>query len=159
MQTTPLASDRRVLFFARDRAQFGFLSHFHPAPIELDGVLWPTVEHYYQAQKSFDPAYRAAILAAAKPGRAKRLAAPRRMLRNGYAPQLDWGVVKLDIMRRADTAKFIQHADLAERLLATDGAEIVEDSPYDPFWGAGLDGNGFNWAGRILMEVRSALRF
>ena len=53
-----IPADNRILYFARDRGMFGFLSHFHPAPILLDGEVWPTVEHYYQAQKSFDPAYR-----------------------------------------------------------------------------------------------------
>ena len=56
-------------------AQFGFLSHFHPSPIVLDGERWPTVEHFYQAQKSPDPDYRAAIREAIHPGRAKSLAA------------------------------------------------------------------------------------
>jgi predicted NAD-dependent protein-ADP-ribosyltransferase YbiA (DUF1768 family) len=72
MLVTP--SDNRILYFARDRGMFGFLSHFHPAPILLDGEVWPTVEHYYQAQKSFDPAYRQAIRDAGTPGRVK---APR----------------------------------------------------------------------------------
>jgi len=53
--------DGRILYFARDRADFVFLSHFYPSPILLDGEIWPTVEHYYQAQKSDDPAYRDAI--------------------------------------------------------------------------------------------------
>jgi predicted NAD-dependent protein-ADP-ribosyltransferase YbiA (DUF1768 family) len=57
-----LPADSRILYFARDRAQYGFLFHFHAAPIALDGEIWPTVEHFYQAQKSDDPDYRAAIL-------------------------------------------------------------------------------------------------
>jgi NADAR domain len=67
--------DRRILYFARDRDTFGFLSHFWPAPIAIDGQEWPTVEHYYQAQKSADAGYRDAIRQAATPGMAKRLAA------------------------------------------------------------------------------------
>jgi len=74
--TLVIPADNRILYFGRDRATFGFLSHFHSAPILLDGEVWPTVEHYYQAQKSPDPAYRQAIRDAATPGRAKRLAAP-----------------------------------------------------------------------------------
>ncbi len=160
-------SDGRILFFKRDREAFGFLSHFHPSPIVLDGDTWPTVEHWYQTQKSFDPRYRAAIHAAPTPGKAKQLAAvplppkPDRgswFLANGEVPRPDWYTVKADLMRRADTAKYAQNPDLAARLLATGTAEIVEDSPYDDFWGVGADGQGANWAGRILMEVREALR-
>lgn len=160
--------DHRILYFARDREQFGWLSHFHPAPIELDGVVWPTVEHYYQAQKSFDPAYRQAILEARFPGKAKRLARQPAALgkqsrqswfqKNHALPRSDWHEVKLDIMRRADLAKFTQHCDLRDLLLATGEAELIEDSASEPFWGIGLDGDGLNWAGRVLMEVRETLR-
>jgi len=166
-------ADGRILYFGRDRDRFRFLSHFHPSPIVIDGEEWPTVEHYYQAQKSPDPGYRAAIRAAGRPGLAKRLAAPpsapRRFSRDswfrrhGTQPRADWHDVKLDIMRRADRAKYAQNAGLAALLLSTGGAELVEDSPDEPFWGTGPDGTGpdgagLNWAGRVLMEVRAELR-
>ena len=160
--------DNWILYFDRDSAQFGFLSHFHPSPIVLDGEFWPTVEHYYQAQKSDDPHYKAAIRAAERPGKAKRLAAPPELPRrfsqsswfrkNNVAPRADWHTVKLDNMRRADSAKFAQNPELAALLLATAYAELIEDSPSEPFWGIGPDGQGHNWAGRVLMEVRDTLR-
>ena len=163
-----IPADNRILYFGRDRAQFRFLSHFHPSPIVLDAETWPTVEHYYQAQKLDDPEYRAAIRAAPRPGLAKRLAAPpaapRRIAkdswfrRNGRTPRVDWHDVKLDIMRRADRAKYEQNGDLAAMLLATGDAALIEDSPDEPFWGTGPDGKGCNWAGRVLMEIRRALR-
>jgi ribA/ribD-fused uncharacterized protein len=159
--------DRRILFFRRDRAMFGWLSHFHRAEIVLEGESWPSVEHFYQAQRSFDPAYRLAIRTAVSPGIAKRLAArpdaPRRISaqswfrKSGQQPRPDWQEVKLPIMRRADAAKFGQHLSLAVLLLATGTAEIVEDSPFDEYWGLGPDGIGLNWAGRVLMEVRASL--
>lgn len=160
-------ADGRILYFGRDRAAFGFLSHFFPSLINLDGETWPTVEHFYQAQKSSDPDYRDAIRATPSPGFAKRLAAPpnapRRISqnswfkRNGREPRRDWHDVKADIMRRADRAKFEQNADLAGMLLETGNAELIEDSLSEPFWGVGPDGNGGNWAGRILMEIRQSL--
>lgn len=159
--------DGRILYFARDRAAFRFLSHFYPAPVELDGEVWSTVEHYYQAQKSDQPAYRAAIRSAVSPGLAKRFAAhpaaPRRVSaqswfrKHGQVPRADWAGAKLDIMRRADLAKFSQHTELAALLLATGDAVLIEDSPHEPFWGTGPDGDGANWAGRVLMEVRDQL--
>jgi ribA/ribD-fused uncharacterized protein len=163
-----IPSDNRILYFNRDRELFGFLSHFHPAPIEIDGERWPTVEHYYQVQKSLDPAYRKAIREATSPGKAKRLAAhpaaPGGQAKNswfranGALPRSDWHEVKLDIMRRADHAKFAQNADLGRLLLATREAELVEDSLSEPFWGIGPDGSGLNWAGKVLMEVRTHMR-
>jgi ribA/ribD-fused uncharacterized protein len=168
LRTLIVPEDNRILYFGRDREVFGFLSHFHPAPITLDEEEWPTVEHYYQAQKSLDGDYRVAIRNAKTPGQAKQLAAPPDQIRkvaryswfrkNGKQPRADWHDVKLDIMRRADWAKYTQHADLAAALLATGDAELIEDAPFEPFWGVGLDGNGANWAGRVLMEVRDNLR-
>jgi ribA/ribD-fused uncharacterized protein len=165
--TPPIPADGRILYSVRDRDAFGFLSHFHPAPIDLDGETWPTAEHYHQAQKSTDPAYRAAIRAAKSAGMAKRLAAPPRAPRrisarswfrkNAALPRDDWHDAKLDIMRRVDHAKFTQHADLGARLVATYPAQLEEDAPFEPFWGTGADGSGQNWAGRVLMEVRDRL--
>ena len=37
-------------------------------------------------------------------------------------------------------AKFTQHADLRERLLATFPYPLIESSRTDAFWGAGADG-------------------
>ena len=70
-----IPADNRILYFRRDRETFEFLSHFYAAPILLDGDTWPMIEHYYQAQKSLDPAYRQAVRDATTPGWAKRLAA------------------------------------------------------------------------------------
>ena len=163
----PIPPDNRILFFSRDREQFGFLSHFHPAPVEVDGETWPTVEHYYQAQRSESQAYRRAIRNAATPGQAKKLAASphssKKTAQHSWfrlhqqEVRADWGEVKLDIMRRADRAKYTQNPDLRALLLATGDAEIVEDTNGDGFWGIGPDGSGPNWAGRVLMEMRAEL--
>ena len=163
-----IPEDNRILYFRRDRASFGFLSHFHSAPILLDDETWPTAEHYFQAQKSFDSEYRDAIRAAVAPVVAKQLAAspwaPRKFSKrswfrkHGIDPRPDWNDVKLGIMRKVDTAKFTQHPELTALLLATGNAELIEDSPQDSFWGIGPDGKGENWAGRVLMEIRDTLR-
>lgn len=163
-----IPQDNRILYFARDRGAFGFMSHFHPSPIVLDGLSWASVEHFYQAQRSFDPEYRDVVRNAASAAMAKRLAAhpdlPRRasqkswFRKNHQRPRPDWQEVKLDIMRRGDWAKFSQNEELGRLLLGTGSAELIEDSPFDPFWGIGPDGSGPNWAGRVLMEVRDRLR-
>ena len=126
----------RILFYKRDRAAFGFLSNFHPAPIQLGGEPWRTVEHYYQAQKSPAPDYRQAIREADTPGHAKRLGAdptaPLRVSRQswfrqtGETPRKGWQEAKLDVMRAAVRAKFLQNPDLGELLLATGTAEFAD---------------------------------
>ncbi len=163
----PVPGDGRILFFSRDRDDFGFLSNFHPAPLVLDGAVWPTAEHFYQGHKSFAPAYRTAILAAPSAGMAKRLGtSPVHPLRRSKGSwfilnqrhiRRDWDEVKVDVMRRAAVAKFTQHETLAAQLWATHPAELIEDNPRDEFWGAGPTGTGANTLGKLLVEVRGTL--
>jgi ribA/ribD-fused uncharacterized protein len=61
-------------------------------------------------------------------------------------------------MRDAVLAKFTQHPELQEILLATGDRKIFEHTATDDFWGDGGDGSGRNQLGQILMRVRAELR-
>ena len=162
----PIPADRRILFYHRDKTDFGFLSNFFPAPFVINGQRWPTVEHYYQAQKSLSALYRETVRCAPTPGQAKRLGAlpntpvQRQSLvqKNPSLLRDDWEAQKLAVMQLATTAKFAQNGSLGRQLLATKAAELVEDSVSDIFWGIGADCRGSNWLGRVLMEVRASLK-
>lgn len=54
-------------------------------------------------------------------------------------------------------AKYHQHPELAETLLATDDATVIHDDMNSAFWGDNA-GRGRNWSGRILKLVRSELQ-
>ncbi|HKY05293.1 MAG TPA: NADAR family protein, partial [Blastocatellia bacterium] len=66
--------------------------------------------------------------------------------------------VKDEIMLKAVRAKFTQHKELAEILLDTRGALIVEHTGNDSYWGDGGHGRGKNMLGQILMRVREELK-
>jgi ribA/ribD-fused uncharacterized protein len=70
----------------------------------------------------------------------------------------DWENVKELIMKQALRAKFTQHPELRQQLLATGDAVIVEHTERDSYWGDGGDGSGKNRLGHILMAVRAELR-
>ena len=132
---------------------WGELSNFAPYPIRLNGRTWPTSEHYFQAQKFAGTEHEHAIRKARRPGDAARLGRDRsRRLRR------DWERVKDSVMYDAVKAKFTQHAELADLLLSTGDARIVEHTANDAYWGDGGDGRGRNVLGRILMRVRDELR-
>ena len=161
-------SDRCIKFYQRDRVDYAFLSNFYPADIEINGCLWPTVEHYYQAQKSTNSEYRSLILNAKTPGRAKRIGDSRinssfinkkSWFRN-HPESLrdDWSRVKVLVMTTAINAKFTQNPWLGELLKDTQPCDIIEDSPNDNFWGIGSNGHGHNQLGEILMAVRDNLQ-
>jgi ribA/ribD-fused uncharacterized protein len=142
----------RILFY-RVSDPYGFMSNFAPYPIELDGAVWPTSEHYFQAQKFEGEAHREAIRAAASPMVAARMGRDRaRPLR------ADWESVKDDAMYRALVAKFTQHPGLRSKLLDTGDAELVEHTGNDAYWADGGDGSGRNMLGQLLMRVRGELR-
>ena len=141
-----------TIYFYGQTAAYSEFSNFAPYGVEMEGAWWPTVEHYFQAQKFEDPAYRDKIRKANRPKDAKALGLTRKLpLRS------DWEAVKEEIMYAAEAKKFMTHATLKELLLSTGDVAIIENSPMDYFWGAGQDGTGQNKLGKILMRVRSEL--
>src|SRR5437868_5423141 len=83
----------------RFHGDHGWLSNFWPSPIELDGAIYPTVEHAFQAAKTLDPEAREPIRQTTNPGQAKRLG--RKVLLRS-----DWEQVKVEIMRGLLRKKF-----------------------------------------------------
>jgi N-glycosidase YbiA len=142
-----------VITFYRIRDPYGCFSNFAPYPVEIDGLVWPTTEHYYQAQKFADPDYRERIRRDKHPASAKGLGNSR-----AVPIRPDWDEVRVEVMRTAVRAKLAQHPEVAATLLGTGEALLVEHSPKDPFWTDGGDGNGQNTFGRLLMELRAELR-
>lgn len=144
---------RRAIQFSSLRGEYGCFSNFAAYPITLKGKLWPTNEHYFQAQKFAGTAHEEAVRLAKTPKLAANMGRSReRPLR------ADWEQAKDTIMEEAVRAKFTQHADLRRMLLATGDAEIVEHRAKDSYWGDGPDGTGKSMLGRILMRVRDELR-
>ena len=133
------------------------LSNFSPAPVTLDGVQYPTVEHAYQAAKILEPEGREQILAASTPGLARKMG-------RKLTARPDWPEVRVEVMRDLVRQKFEDHPDLKNILLATGDAELVEGNTWhDNFWGqcrcsrCAAD-RGLNWLGRLLMATRQRLR-
>ena len=112
-------------------------SNFYPSPIVMGVVTWPTVEHYFQAQKF--------------PG-AKKLGRTRSL-----HFRADWEEVKEMVMLEALQAKFEQNPDLATILKGTGTALLKEKAAWDNYWGTGKTGNGRNRMGELLMIVRGSL--
>lgn len=62
-----------IRFYGTDDPQYGGFSNFAPYPFGLDGVRWPTVEHYFQAQKFPGTPHIEAIRRAKDPKSAKSM--------------------------------------------------------------------------------------
>jgi ribA/ribD-fused uncharacterized protein len=135
-------------------------------PFVLDGITYPTAEHWMMAEKARlfgDSEACARILAATHPNEAKRLGRQVRGFDDARWRQARW-----DIVIRGNNAKFGQHSALRDFLLATGDRVIVEASPYDRIWGIGMAAThldaeyparwrGENLLGFALMEMREIL--
>ena len=141
-----------IKFYLQNKP-YGYFSNFASYSIYLKGRIWPTVEHYFQAQKFANTHHEEDVRRAKTPKEAARIGRDRsRPLR------ADWEEVKDDVMREALHAKFTQHPDMRENLVATGNAGIVEHTANDSYWGDGGDGTGRNMLGILLMELREILK-
>lgn len=142
-----------TIYFYSTRDEYGCFSNFSPHGFMLDGVYWPTSEHYFQAQKFALTPHADQIRQAKTPKDAAKMGRERsRPLRS------DWEQVKDDMMRKAVLRKFETHTDIRDILISTGDEFIIENSPIDYYWGCGADGSGKNMLGQILMEVRQILQ-
>ena len=142
-----------VINFYSVSAEYGCFSNFSAHPITLKKKQWPTTEHYFQAQKFAGEPDEEEVRKAKSPMIAARMGRSRKR-----PMRRDWESVKDQVMLDAVRAKFTQHDDLRETLLATGDAKLVEHTNNDAYWGDGGDGSGKNRLGQILMKVRDTLR-
>lgn len=137
--------------FYRTREKWGAFSNFARIPVLIDGKLWKTTEHYYQAMKFPDEQTQEIIRSCDTP----RMAAD---LGRSYAARRDWDSVKELYMLIALSHKTEQHEDVKALLLETGDLRIVEESPHDYYWGCGKYGSGKNRLGELWMFIRLIIR-
>ena len=153
---------------------YSFLSNFWVVPGGIclpssevlpgqEALLFPTVEHAYVAAKSLNPEERCAVASIPTPGKAKRFG-----VQIDVRP--DWDTVKIPMMKSLLTQKFAVGTLLAEQLISTGEAELVEGNNWcDVFWGrcecpehcpTGIvaEAPGANLLGVILMAQRTLLK-
>jgi ribA/ribD-fused uncharacterized protein len=144
----------------RFRDQNEWCSNFGPGDVCLGGITYPRREHAFVAHKSLDPDFRLRM-ASLPDSREGALAAKRA----GRAVLLrpDWDRMRKPIMLQVVLATFLRHPDMAELLVATGGAVLIEGNRWhDNYWGSctcskcgqGDFNNGHNYLGSILMMVR-----
>jgi ribA/ribD-fused uncharacterized protein len=142
-----------TIYFYATGDEYGYMSNFARYPINIDGKKYKTTEHYFQSQKFAGTKYEAQIMNAGGPKDAANMGRDR-----SFPLRSDWESVKYNVMEKAVFAKFRQHKDIQEKLLATGDLKIVENTTSDLVWGCGTNGSGKNLLGKILENVRSELR-
>ncbi len=129
---------------------YRWLSNFLPCRVEYEGLVYLSSEAAYQASKLTPP--ERAVFTQLDPDSAKHRA---------HASKFDaaaWDARKVRVMREVLWAKFSQHPELAQKLLATGDKYLEETNQWnDPYWGV-YQGKGENVLGKLLMETRTRLR-
>lgn len=136
------------------QGQYRWLSNFWPATVELGGVMYPTVEHAYQASKTIIPKERMWVYGCKTPGDAKRMGRELTL-------REDWLRIRLTIMEDLVNKKFTRYPDLMSKLAATYHCVITEGNYWhDNFWGECYCEKcthrvKYNQLGGILMGIRN----
>jgi ribA/ribD-fused uncharacterized protein len=108
---------------------------------DVDGVKYPTAEHYFQCQKTFVQEERDEILA-------KNNAINAWVLGNKVNLRPDWERIKVRVMYEGNKARFEQNPDIAKSLCSTKGR--IKMSGSTSFWN--------HWNGLIMERIRAEMR-
>lgn len=141
-------------------------SQWFPAEFQIDGVKYPTAEHFMMAEKARlfkDEEMLEKILLCLTPKEAKAFG---RKVRN--FEDVTWKKHCSQIVVKANAAKFTAHPHMGKWLKATEPNVLVEASMWDKIWGIGMTSSakgardpkqwkGTNLLGFALMEVRDNL--
>lgn len=133
------------------QGEYRWLSNFWLTNVMLYGIQFGSVESAYQAAKTLDKDLQKKISDFC-PADAKRIGKTIPM-------RPDWNDVKIDVMRFLLSQKFAPYTPMADKIIDTCDAVIIEDNHWgDTFWGV-CRGQGQNHLGRLLMEQRTNLRW
>lgn len=131
---------------------FQDLSPFSAHEVEIDGFVFKTAEHAYQALRVVPSAQRK-IMEATSPIKAWHEGQACKE-RNVLLPDYN----KDELMEKIFRAKLAQHEDVRALLVATGDRELVKNTETDSYWGNGKDGQGQNKMGKLWMKLRNELK-
>lgn len=135
-----------------------YFSPYTAHAIQVDGVLFPTVEHAYQCARYVDQKIIEEIRSAISPIKAWQISS---QYKNLQIPEFKEDDHKLSVMKNLMRLKVEQHDDVRQALMDSGELKIVKHivtyPPGDGFWDDGEDGMGLNHIGKMWMEIRKDL--
>lgn len=158
-----------ILFHAagEDKGSYRTFSNMAEYPIQIEDKRYPTVEHYFQAMKAQEFNDKDMLQKIMETPSAKAVKALGKKVKNFVKEK--WDSERLDIMKRAVRAKFVQHPELQKQLVETEHKKIGDADARDLYWGIGTSENtdksrnpekwkGQNQLGKIMMSLRDEFR-
>lgn len=151
---TPIAAFQgEILDFYSTKDPYGEFSNFALYPVMVDGEMWSTSEHYYQAHKYDKPELIAWVQSASTP-----MEAALRGRDKSIPKRADWDARKDEFMEKAVIDKFNRYPELKQLLLSTGNARLYEHTKNDCYWGDCGDRTGKNKLGLLLEKLRESFR-
>jgi hypothetical protein len=155
------------ILFSTDLPEFKEFSADYEARMQIDGMTFPTVQHYLQwskAKQFGDAETQAKIMKTASPKSVKTYGDKVK-----DAKEEEWNEKRDQVMKIALKAKFMQHPELRTKLLSTGDKPIGEANARDKYWSIGTGADtakakvpskwpGKNRLGALLMELRTELK-
>jgi ribA/ribD-fused uncharacterized protein len=158
-----------VLFHGADesKGEYRNFSNMSEHRIEVDGITYPSVEHYFQAMKAKEFKDEEMYEKIIKAKTAKAVKALGKKVK-GFEKEI-WDSKKDEIMFRGIKSKFVQHPALRKQLEETDQKMIGEADARNTYWGIGTSmasekskhpskWRGQNRIGKMLMDLRTEFR-
>lgn len=140
--------------FYRANGPHGYLSNLYLCGLDFEGRTFDSAEHAYQFGKPRKIEVAEWLMRAPSAS----LCAQAAHALFAWQIREDWATYKIERMSAVLRAKFAPRSILADTLLLTSDAVLIEESTMDAFWGIGKKGTGANMLGTLLMEIRSELR-
>lgn len=128
------------------KGEYSWLSNFFECPVTYGTHTYRSVEHAYQSLKAVRGDDQNWVANAKTPGMAKQRGRTIEMVP-------DWDKNKRQVMALLLISKFADPV-MRAKLLATGLEPLVEGNTWgDRYWGT-VEGEGHNYLGRLLMDVR-----
>ena len=128
--------------------EYDFLSNFYECPILWKGNLYRNSESIYQSYKTLDNVPFDFT---------KTTGSQSKKISKKLNVRPDWNKIKFDLMYEICQEKFNQNTDIAQKLMNTGDAILIEGNYWgDTYWGK-CNGVGQNNLGKILMKIREEL--
>jgi ribA/ribD-fused uncharacterized protein len=147
-----------ITYYSRSKNN-KWLSTFNKAePFEYNGLIFPTVEHAFHAQKMEDENYQKLFTdISIEPKDAKKMGGKKFFEENDYKLRDDWNSVRYDIMKEISMVYYSKNHKMLEKLKETGDKKLIHSGfGIDDYWGI-KNGKGENKHGEILMLIREQL--
>jgi ribA/ribD-fused uncharacterized protein len=151
-----------ITYFSRSKDNKWLSTFNRGEPFNYDGLLYPTVEHAFHAQKVDDEKkeeYQELFTNdKIDPSEAKKMGGKKNFELNEFSLRKDWDNVKLEKMKEITMEYYAANPELVEKLRKTGSKKLLHTGfRIDDYWGIKKNGEGENNHGKILMKIRDTL--